>query len=359
MSKQSSTDVGNSGFAATLGTFVPKPLPGATFGGVVRLAGAGDACALVAAAEAEPGSLPRALYDSQGLLLLRGMHAISDEPALLARLSRLFGPEVENYHETLTEKTMVHESVPEIFVVSNLPPVNRPPPPLPNPPLTEDGGLPTRFPHRRGWHTDQSYRRPPPDISLFYAVITTPKGQGQTLFANGIAAYEALPPALKRRVDGLQGIHAKPRTGRSEQAARAGETPKPLLPYEQPQRQPVVRVHPVTGRRALYLCEAGQMDWVQGPFAGMQPGPDGDGARLLYELMSHLTQPQFVYAHEWEQGDLVVWDNRCLVHAATWFDAANHKRLMWRTTVRGNPGKEYAGEKKSWIPEPVAPPAGE
>ncbi len=105
----------------------------------------------------------------------------------------------------------------------------------------------------------------------------------------------------------------------------------------------------MTGRRALYLCEYGQMDWLEGPFVGMQPGPHGDAAALLAELMAHLTRPEFVYVHEWTPGDLVVWDNRCLVHAATWFDADKEARVMWRTTVSGNPGAAYAGERKSWI----------
>jgi taurine dioxygenase len=111
----------------------------------------------------------------------------------------------------------------------------------------------------------------------------------------------------------------------------------------------VVRTHPVTGKRALYLCEAGQMDWIQGPFAGLEPGPDGAGAELLYTLMAHYTQPQFTYTHNWDEGDLIIYDNRTLVHAATWFDAEAHPRLMWRTTVFGNPGEVYAGEAKSWV----------
>jgi taurine dioxygenase len=81
----------------------------------------------------------------------------------------------------------------------------------------------------------------------------------------------------------------------------------------------------------------------------MQPGPHGDGAALLAELMAHATRREFVYAHEWSAGDLLVWDNRCLLHAATWFDADNEARVMWRTTVSGNPGAIYAGESKSWI----------
>ena len=66
--------------------------------------------------------------------------------------------------------------------------------------------------------------------------------------------------------------------------------------------QPVVRLHPVTGKPALYLCEWGQMDWLDGPFVGMQPGPHGDGAALLDELMAHYTRPEFVYVHEWTVG---------------------------------------------------------
>ena len=92
------------------------------------------------------------------------------------------------------------------------------------------------------------------------------------------------------------------------------------------------------------------MDWVAGPFVGMAPGPDADGALLLYELMTHMTQPEFTYAHDWEPGDLVIYDNRCLIHCATWYDAEKFERVMWRTTVMGNPGLEYADQPKSWLP---------
>jgi taurine dioxygenase len=249
---------------------------------------------------------------------------------------------------------VVHETQPEIFLVTNTVPGARPPPAQPDPPLTVDGGLPVQYPHRTGWHTDQSYRRPPPDISLFYAVMPVDRSRGQTLFASGILAYEALPTRLKARVDTLQGLHAQPGTGRGRKDALAGKTPRPFAPHERSQPQPVVRTHPVTGQRALYLCEYGQMDWFDGPFVGMQPGPHGDGAALLDELMSHYTRPEFVYVHEWTEGDLLVWDNRCLIHSATWYDADRERRLMWRTTVRGNPGAIYAGERRSWIPQETA-----
>ena len=331
---------------------ITHPLPGASFGGAVSLADGGGAHAVIAAAEADPQVLPDALAASDGLLLLQGMHDIAAAPELLVRLSRFFGAEVEDYRLTLTQATAVHQGVPEILLVSSIPPASRPPPRRPEPPLTADGKLPLQYPHRKGWHTDQSYRRPPPDISLFYAVVPVPQGQGQTLFANGAAAYDALPPALKQKTDGLEGLHVRPfSTGRSRGEVLAGETPRPLAPHEKSQRQPVARVHPVTGRKALYLCESNQMDWLDGPLVGMEPGPHGDGGRLLDELMAHLTQPKFVYAHEWSAGDLLVWDNRCLVHTATWFDADKYERVMWRTTVHGNPGALYAGEAKSWLPQ--------
>ncbi|MCW5734468.1 MAG: TauD/TfdA family dioxygenase [Enhydrobacter sp.] len=323
-------------------TDVTKPLPGAAFGATVRL-GADI-----------PGDLPAMLDDAGGLLLLPGQHEISDRPDRLVDLSRAFGPEVEDYRFTLANPASVHASVPEIFIVSNLPPVSKMPPKRPEPPLTPDGRFPVQYPQRRGWHTDQSYRRPPPDVSLFYAVTPVARDRGQTLFASGILAYEALPAALKARVERLEGIHAQPGTGRSREAVLRGEAPKPCKPHERPQRQPVVRVHPTTGRRALYLCERSQMDWFDGPFVGMEPGPFGEGARLLDALMTHYTRPEFIYVHEWTQGDVLVWDNRCLVHTATWYDAEKEQRMMWRTTVRGNPGALYAGEKRSWIPEEVA-----
>ena len=286
-----------------------SPLPGASFGGIVRHAG--DAAGFVAAAEAAPATLPRLLAEAHGLLLVPGMGAMAGDAGLLLRLSRIFGPEVENYRETGMAANMVHPEVPEIFVVSNTPPALRQPPALPDPPLTAEGRLPVQFPHRRGWHTDQSYRRPPPDVSLFLGVLPAPQGQGQTLFADGTAAYDALPPAMQARIEHLDGLHVSSGHGRKRDAVLAGEVPKVLAPHQAPQRQPLVRLHPVTGRRALYLCEYGQMDWLEGPIAGLEPGPHGAGGALLTELMAHLTQPRFVYVHEWTEGDLVIWDNRC------------------------------------------------
>ena len=326
---------------------VTMPLSGASFGATVRLTRP--------LSQGVPDGLPAVLADANGLMLIPGLQEIAEKPELLVALSRAFGPEVEDYRYTLTQRSSVHTTVPEIFMVSNIAPVNRKPPRRPDPPVTADGRLPVQYPHRKGWHTDQSYRRPPPDISLFYAVTAVARDRGQTLFADGTAAYAALPPHLKAKVDGLQGLHCQPGTARSREGALAGRTDIEQPPMARSQSQPVVRRHPVTGRPALYLCEWGQMDWVDGPFVGLEPGPHGAGAALLDELMAHYTRPEFVYVHEWTAGDLVVWDNRCLVHAATWYDGDTEQRMMWRTTVRGNPGAIYEGEARSWMPREQVP----
>jgi taurine dioxygenase len=329
---------------------IASPLPGAAFGATLRLGRS--------ISDELPGGLPQALAAAGGLLLIPGLHEIARKPELLVRLSRLFGPEIEDYRTLLTGRNMVHSTVPEIFLVTNMVPGARPPPRRPEPLLAPDGRFPVQYPQRKGWHTDQSYRRPPPDISLFFAANPVARERGQTIFANGTLAYEALPAELKAKVEGLEGLHAQPGTGRSREAAVAGTTPRAFAAHERSQRQPVVRTHPVTGKRSLYLCESGQMDWFDGPFVGLQPGPQGDGAKLLDALMTHYTRPEFVYVHEWTEGDVLVWDNRCLVHTATWYDADKEQRMMWRTTVRGNPGAIYEGERRSWVPDKDAVAAG-
>ena len=330
--------------------FSLEPLPGACFGAWLTFENTGDLGKLITELERQPACIVRTLNESDGLVVMPGMQQISQQPELLVRLSRLFGPEVENYRRTVTPPNMIHEQVSEILIVSNRPPVNLTPPPKPDPALAADGLIPVQFPHCDGWHTDQSFRRPPPDISLFYAHIPAPKGQGQTLYANGVAALESLPESLRERVEGLRGLHAVRGVGRTEEAVRAGQPPEPLLSHQRSQVQPVVRIHPVTGKRALYLCGSSQMDWVDGPFVDLEKGPDGEGGRLLYELMSHYTQRRFTYAHDWSAGDLIVYDNRCLAHSGSWYEH-EHPRVMWRTTVMGNPGDEYAGEAPSWIPK--------
>lgn len=297
---------------------------------------------------ANRGAVLSRFHQSGGLLVIRGLGDISATPEDLITISRLFGPEVENIRETLTSPRFFHSEEPEIMVLSNLPPCDLEPPPAFEGDV--DDPLPVRFPKRPNWHTDQSYRRPPPDVSLLYGLQVTHAAQGQTLYADMAGAYDALDADTKQQIEHLDSIHVASWCGRTPADIRAGRDPLPLLAHQKPQRHPIVRTHPVTGRKCLYICEEKQMDFVDGPVVGLSTGPDSAGAQLIRRLLNHATDPQFVYVHEWQPHDLAIGDNRSLLHAASWYDAKQHDRTMWRTTVMGNPGPYYAGEAKSWIP---------
>ena len=129
-----------------------RPLQGSTFG--AELIPNVSARALVTDVERDPKPVLDAFYGAHGLMVIKAMHDINNDPSLLVRLSRLFGPEVENYHKTLTPERLIHSQVPEIIVISNLPPMSFPVPDQPDPPTMPDGQLPMQFPHRKGWHTD-------------------------------------------------------------------------------------------------------------------------------------------------------------------------------------------------------------
>ncbi len=325
-----------------------RPLDDTSFG---VLAAFDDATSVNAISDfIAAGSLIRDRFDrSGGLMLVKGLQGLGKAPEKFVPISRVFGSDVENYRETLTSERFFHDEVAEIIVLSNMAPCYHPSPPRPQPAWTEAGTLVVQFPDQKNWHTDQSYRRPPPDITLLYGVTTPPRDQGQTLFADCTAAYAALDHDLQQRISHLNGVHAPSWIGRTPDDVKAGVQPKPLLAHQLPQKHPLVRFHPVTGKPALYICEEKQMDFFDGPIEGLSTGPDGEGAALLRDLLRHATRPEFVYVHEWSPGDLLIGDNRCLLHAATWYDAGKHQRLMWRTTVGGNPGAEYLGEAKSWV----------
>jgi taurine dioxygenase len=326
------------------------PLPNAGFGVCV----AGLPSTFDAAVERLVTSGPAlraALNAAGGLMIVRGLAPLRNHPEAFVRLAKLFGPEAEDIYQTPTERRFLHDAVREIMVLSNMPPCRHPPPPRPDPAWTDNGALVVSYPEQTNWHTDQSYRRPPPDVTLLLGLITPPPDQGHTLFADCTAAFEALDKDVQDHLAGLEGIHAPGWIGRREEDVIAGLEPKTVLPHQMPQRQPLVRQHPDTGKQSLYICTEKQMDFVDGPIIGLSKGPEGDGAKLLRKLLRHATQPRFCYAHAWRPGDLIIADNRCLLHAATWYDADTHARLMWRITVMGNAGADYAGEAKSWIPQ--------
>ncbi len=179
------------------------------------------------------------------------------------------------------------------------------------------------------WHADSSYRPVPSDASLFYGEIVPPEG-GDTLFADSTAAYRSLDAAMKQRIDGLVAVHSL--ESLRQWGLRHNPDRKQAIDSQTdsfpPVRQPLVRQHPVTGARSLFVCPA-----VISHIEGL---PIDEGAALIDSLLAHITQPRTVYAHRWNQGDLVMWDNRAVLHTASLFDHTRYQRLMYRTTIAGH-----------------------
>ena len=179
------------------------------------------------------------------------------------------------------------------------------------------------------WHSDTSYRRRPSRCSLLYAKeVPQRDGRplGDTVFANAIAAYEALPERIKERLAGLKAIH------RYSARRRVVDSPRPKLTQEQLDEtpdiaHPIVRTHPYTGRRSLYV--------TAGECIGIEGMPDAEAIGLIAELDTHCVRPEFLYRHKWRVGDLLIWDNTSSMHLAICDYALPERRLMHRTTVIG------------------------
>jgi taurine dioxygenase len=182
----------------------------------------------------------------------------------------------------------------------------------------------------RRWHTDMSYNEVPPLGSLLYGLEVPPEG-GDTKFTNLYAAYDALPEATKKRIAGLRGIHDYVRHYKRADDLSGGKRAKLTEAQVASLKQavhPIVRTHPETGRKALYVDE--------GHTVGIEGMDEAEAKPLLKELYEHAIKPQFVYAHKWRQYDVVFWDNRCVLHQAQPYDAGKYVRYMHRTTVKGD-----------------------
>ena len=185
------------------------------------------------------------------------------------------------------------------------------------------------------WHTDTSYRRHPSRCSLLYAKEVPYRDGvplGDTVFANCIAAYEALPEPLQRRLHGLKAIH------RYSSRRRIDNSPRPKLTAAQLAEtpdipHPIVRTHPYTGRKALYVTAGECIGIVSEDGASL---PEGEALDLIAELDAHCVRPEFCYRHRWRVGDLVMWDNASAMHLAICDYALPERRLMHRTTVIGS-----------------------
>lgn len=178
------------------------------------------------------------------------------------------------------------------------------------------------------WHSDWSFLASPPAATMLYGSVVPPVG-GDTLFANLHAAWEALPAAMQARLAPLQAIHSASRSyskkGRYGEADKGRSmTIKSSDEALATQTHPLVRTHPETGRKALFVSAAYTV--------GIEGMPDDEAASLLAELCAHAGQERFVYRHAWQPGMLTLWDNRCLNHRATG-GYEGHRRLLHRITI--------------------------
>ena len=179
------------------------------------------------------------------------------------------------------------------------------------------------------WHSDTSYRRRPSRCSLLYAKEVPQRGGrpiGDTVFANTVAAYEALPESMKKLLARLKAVH------RYSARRRVAASPRPKLTRQQVEEtpdiaHPIVRTHPYTGRKSLYV--------TAGECIGIEGMPDDEALDLIAELDSHCVRPEFLYRHKWQVGDLLMWDNTSSMHLAICDYALPERRLMHRTTVIG------------------------
>jgi alpha-ketoglutarate-dependent 2,4-dichlorophenoxyacetate dioxygenase len=195
--------------------------------------------------------------------------------------------------------------------------------------LGKDGRPLDRFSRERAfnlgnmlWHSDSSFRPVPAKYSLLSARVVNPIG-GNTEFADMRAAYDALDAATKALIEDLVCEHSLMYSRGSLGMQDFSDEERAMF---RPVRQRLVRTHPVTGRRSLYLSSHA------GAIVGM---PIAEARILLRDLTEHATQPAFVYAHRWRQWDLVMWDNRQMMHRARRYDEAQ-PRDMRRTTVAGD-----------------------
>ena len=244
----------------------------------------------------------RAFYRGQ-VLAIRAQELAPDQ---FVAFARRFGPPephvIDQFH---------HPADPVILILSNRTREGRPV-------GLADAG--TYF------HTDYSYLQVPARATTLLSIEVPSRG-GDTLFADQYAAYEGLPGAMKERIDGLVGIH---HYGNRNDQDTASRTVASVLSAEQEAKMPLVlhplvRVHPVTGRRALYA--------VSGSSFGIVGMPDDEARALLDELAAHATQPEYVLRFSYGVGDVVIWDNASLLHSATLTDP-DDPRTLWRITVK-------------------------
>jgi len=250
------------------------------------------------------GEVYRAFLDN-GILLFRNQDITREQHIAF---SRRFG-ELDT-HPSLPQDR--HPQYPELLLVTNKPNAD---------------GTPSNSRYTgRQWHSDMSFT-PVPALGSLLKSWTVPEVGGDTLFANCTLAYDALSDGMKKLIAHLHGIQlaGTRKINHAPTGEARREEQKKLNP---PIAQPVVRVHPETGRKSIYLGEKVRR------FDGMT---EDESLPLIQYLNTHATKPEFVYRHQWCKNDILVWDNRCTMHQALGDFDETQRRHMERTTVLGTP----------------------
>jgi taurine dioxygenase len=242
------------------------------------------------------------MADAQHMAFTRQFGELEFNPAKL--IADKYGVETQ----TAGRKT---EIPPEISVISN---------------IIEDGkAIGGLGDGEAFWHTDSSFVDVPPAASLLRSLeCPPPSAGGATSFLNMYSAYETLPADIKKRIDGMTAIHAA--THNSGGRAHKGFEQVEDVSKVPGARHPVVRTHPETGRKCLFLGRR-----INACVLGL---PVAESETLLDFLWEHTKQDRFTWTQEWQVGDLIWWDNRCAMHRRDAFDSAT-RRLMHRTQLKG------------------------
>lgn len=242
-------------------------------------------------------------FDARGVILFRDQRIT---PAQQVVFSERFG-EVAINHNALDFGL---DGDPRIYSISNI----------------RKNDRPIGTPRAGGeWHTDMCYAKRPARATMLHAVeVPNLHGLalGDTAFANAAAAFDALPGDLQARIESLEGIFDF--RGRKRGRPISEET---IAKYP-PVRHPIVRTHPRTGRKGLYI--------MRNDCTGIVGLDDNEAQGLIAALADHIARPDFVYRHRWQPGDLIVWDNCTVQHRAVFDYDLPQRRLMWRTTVEGS-----------------------
>jgi taurine dioxygenase len=249
----------------------------------------------------------QAWHDHDGLLVIHGQRLTAEQHlAFSRRFGPLFG-EADQFQESVLR--YLHPDHPGIFRVSN----------------KVEGGRPLgRARAGNYWHSDVSFREHPAAASLLYA-IEIPASGGDTMFANMYRAYETLSEGMQRILDGVRAVHDFAVAAATSGTYRPDQLEDSDFDGRNRCVHPVVIGHPETGRKALFVNP--------GFTAGLHGFAADESAAVLRFLFDHATRPEVVYRHRWAKNDLVVWDNRCLMHYAVADYDGVGDRYMHRATV--------------------------